>query len=207
MDKKYRKFFEYVKSVTPLSGSHGLDHTLRVTRLCKLIGQAEGADMDVLIPAALLHDIARPAEKERGIPHELEGARMAEELLTTMGYDPERIFLIAGAIRTHRYRSDERPATAEAKILSDADKLDALGAIGIARTFMRAGEHGGDIADAVDHFHDKLLNLSDLLYTPTGRRIAEERHIFLTNFIGELEAETELPADAARKEKKNENFF
>ena len=111
--------------------------------MCERIGREEHADMAVLIPAALLHDIARPLEKEHGIPHELEGARMAEAFLVSIRYDARCIPEITHAIRTHRYRSAEKPETLEARILSDADKLDALGAIGIARTFMRAGEHGG----------------------------------------------------------------
>ncbi len=171
-------------------GSHAFDHTLRVARLCELIGRSEGADPGILIPAALLHDIARPAEKARGVPHEIEGARVAEEYLGSIGYDPALIPAIAAAIRTHRFRSDEKPATPEAKILSDADKLDAMGAVGIARTFMRAGEHGGEMQDAVDHFHEKLLRLPDLLYTATAREIAADRHRFLTGFLRELEDET-----------------
>jgi uncharacterized protein len=190
MHDKFTPIREYVKTLAPPRGSHGLDHTERVARLCGQIGRAEHADPDVLVPAALLHDIARPLEKERGIPHEIEGARMAGEFLASIGYDPALIPAIGHAIRAHRFRSSERPETLEAQILSDADKLDAIGAAGIARTFLRAGEHGGDIRDGIAHFHEKLLMLKDLMYTKTGRRIAEERHRFLTGFLEALEAET-----------------
>ena len=191
MDPKMDKIHEYVRLVLSRSGSHGLDHIERVTAMCERIGNEEHADMGILIPAALLHDIARPLEKERGLPHEQEGARMAREFLTSIQYDARLIPAITHAIRAHRYRSTERPATPEAWILSDADKLDAMGAIGIARTFMRAGEHGGTIQDGLDHFQNKLLNLPGLMHTRTARRIADERSAFLTRFRDLLNEELE----------------
>jgi len=190
MDKKFDEIASFAERSGAEPGSHGFDHTLRVTRLCEFIGRREGADPGILIPAALLHDIARPAEKAQGVPHEIEGARMAGEFLRSTGYDPVLIPAIADAIRTHRFRSDEKPATLEAKILSDADKLDAMGAVGIARTFMRAGEHGGEMQNAIDHFHEKLLRLHDHLYTETALQIAADRHTFLTMFLRELEKGT-----------------
>ncbi|MDD1686336.1 HD domain-containing protein [Methanoregula sp.] len=192
MDPDIEIIRDHVRNVLNGSGSHGLDHIERVTALCEQIGREEHADMAILIPAALLHDIARPLEKEQGLPHEQEGARMAEEFLRSIQYDARCIPAIAAAIRTHRYRSKERPAAPEAQILSDADKLDALGAIGIARTFVRAGEHGGSIQDGIDHFHDKLLKLPDLMYTGTARRIARERHAFLVRFLAILEEELSI---------------
>ena len=179
----------YVKQVLGPSGSHGMDHTERVFSLCRFIGDKEDADMRILLPAALLHDIARPLERENGLSHETEGARIAGEYLTSIGYDPALIQPVTSAIRAHRFQSDVLPESLEAKILSDADKLDALGAMGIARTFLRAGEHGGGIDDAVSHFHDKLLKLKDRMYTKTGREIAEDRHTVLLAFLTELKKE------------------
>lgn len=179
----------HAESVLGRSGSHGMDHTERVFRLCRQIGNEEGADMRVLLPAALLHDIARPLEKEQGLPHESEGARMAEEFLVSIGYDTSLIPAITAAVRTHRFTTGDDPQAPEAKILSDADKLDAMGASGIARTFIRAGEHGGGIDDAVAHFNEKLLKLKDGMYTVTGRRIAAERHAILVSFLEALEQE------------------
>jgi uncharacterized protein len=189
MKENYETIRRYVKEVLGASGSHGLDHTDRVVGMCRVIGEKEHADMKILIPAALLHDIARPLEKTMGLPHEAEGARIAKSYLVLIHYDETRIPVICAAIRTHRFRSEEKPESREAKILSDADKLDALGAIGIARTFMRAAEHGGGIDDAVFHFHDKLLKLKDHLYTDTGRTIASDRHAFLVEFLAALEKE------------------
>jgi uncharacterized protein len=189
MDHAYNVIRDHVITELGTTGSHGMDHIDRVTRLCREIGNAEHADMAVLIPAALLHDIARPIEKARGIPHEEEGARIAEQYLMSIHYDTTRIPAIAGAIRTHRFRSTELPSTLEAKILSDADKLDAMGASGIARTFLQAGEHGGGIDNAVAHIHDKLLKLLNRMYTESGRRIAGTRHAFLVHFLTTLEEE------------------
>jgi uncharacterized protein len=149
--------------------------------------------MMVLLPAAFFHDIARPAEMEKGMPHEEVGARMAERYLRSVQYDEERIPKITHAIRTHRYRSIEKPETLEARILSDADKLDAMGAVGIARTFIHAGEHHGEIGDAVDHIHSKLLNLNGLMYTETAKKVAEERHRYLCIFVDKLTDEIALP--------------
>lgn len=179
----------YVETFFTQSGAHDLDHILRVTRLCGEIGRVEGADMRVLIPAALFHDIARPIEKETGIPHQDEGARIAEDYLREAGYNAGRIAAIVHAIRTHRFSTGPEPETLEAQVLSDADKLDAMGAVGIARTFMQAGEHGDGIEGAVGHFHEKLLKLKGLMYTDGAKEIAEERHAHLQEFVDSLEDE------------------
>lgn len=197
MDKKIDTIRHYVKSVFRQPGSHGLDHVLRVVYLCEVIGKEENADMMVLLPAALFHDIARPMEREKGMPHEEAGARMAERYLRSIQYDEESIQKITHAIRTHRYRSIEKPETLEARILSDADKLDAMGAVGIARTFIRAGEHSGEIRDAMDHIHNKLLNLHGLMYTETAKKLAEERHRYLCVFLETLTDEMSLPESLA----------
>jgi uncharacterized protein len=189
MDEEYEEIRTYVKGVLSRTGAHGFDHIERVTVMCERIGREEGADLSILIPAALLHDIARPLEEASGIPHEIGGARMAGEYLTSINYDARCIPTIVHAIRTHRYSTGESPATPEARILSDADKLDAMGASGIARTFLRAGEHGGTIEDGIAHFHDKLLHLPERMYTRTARRIARERHAVLTRFLDQLESE------------------
>lgn len=123
---------------------------------------------------------------------------MAESYLRSVRYPEECIPGIVHAIRAHRYSSGIAPGTLEARVLSDADNLDAMGAVGIARTFMQSGEQGRDIADATGHFHDKLLNLRDRMYTETARKIAEERHAFLVAFLDTLDDEmgARIPQDA-----------
>lgn len=196
VDEEMDTLLAYVETFFRQSGAHGLDHVLRVTRLCEEIGRAEGADMRILIPAALFHDIARPIEEETGVPHEEEGARIAEEFLGSTGYDTVRIPAIVHAIRTHRYSTGANPETLEAKILSDADKLDAMGAVGIARAFLQAGERGGDIEDADRHIHEKLLNLRGLISTGAAAAIADRRHALLQGFADALEEETGLTSGA-----------
>jgi uncharacterized protein len=199
MDEKIDRMYQHVRSVFRQPGSHGLDHTLRVVYLCEQIGNRERADMRIVLPAALFHDIARPLEEEKGITHEVEGARIAEQFLRSIRYEEELIQKIIHAIRSHRYRSVEKPETLEARILSDADKLDAMGAVGIARTFMRAGEHHGEIGDATSHIREKLLNLKSLMYTETARTIAEERDRVLHDFLETLTAEITIPGSPPEK--------
>lgn len=189
MDEEAALMLEHVRAALPGSGAHGFDHTLRVVRLCEEIGAREGADMAVLIPAALFHDIARPLEEETGVPHEEEGARMAETYLRSIHYPEDQIADIIHAIRAHRYSSGIAPETLEARVLSDADKLDAMGAIGIARTFLQSGERGDGILDATDHIRAKLLSLRGRMYTKTAREIAGERHAFLAEFLETLDGE------------------
>jgi len=190
MDSRVVAMQEYVRGAFADSGAHGFDHTLRVMMLCRVLGTREGADLQILIPAALFHDIARPIEEETGIPHEIKGAELAEAYLLSIDYPGDLTPGILHAILAHRYRSSKViPETLEAKILSDADKLDAMGAVGIARTFMQAGEEGGGIPDAVEHINEKLLNLKDRMHTESARKIATERHSFLLSFLERLEIE------------------
>ncbi|WP_363053835.1 MULTISPECIES: HD domain-containing protein [unclassified Methanoregula] len=189
----------YVEETMDRPGSHGIDHVLRVVHLCEMIGKEEHADLDVLIPAALFHDIARSVEEKEGIPHEIAGADHAERYLRSIGYDEDRIPAISHAIRSHRFSTGCEPETPEAKILSDADKLDAMGAVGIARTFIRAGEHRGEIRDGVDHIHTKLLHLGGLMYTGTAGKIACDRHAFLSLFLETLDREAALPESRRRE--------
>lgn len=189
MDEETAAMLDYVRTALRESGAHGFDHTGRVVRLCEQLGAREGADMAVLIPAALFHDIARPLEEETGVPHEEEGARIAAAYLRSVRCPEDRIAGIVHAIRAHRYSSGIAPETLEARVLSDADNLDAMGAVGIARTFLQAGERGGGIPDAIDHIREKLLNLKSRVYTESARSIAEERHAFLTTFLETLDGE------------------
>lgn len=182
-DERFSAMKKFVEETLNEPGSHGFDHTLRVTSLCIEIGTDEQANMDILLPAAIFHDIARPMEKKSGTPHEEEGAIMAECYLKSIQYPDEYIGPVIHAIKAHRFSTQLVPETLEAKILSDADKIDAIGAVGIARTFISAGERNGDITDAMDHIHEKLLNLKDLMYTQAGKRITETRHDFLVSFV------------------------
>lgn len=182
-------------------GSHDWDHTQRVYNLCMHIGKVEGADMKVLKIAAYLHDVGRAYQDEsRGaICHEEKGAEMARALLGKYRISNEHKANIIHCIRAHRFRGDCQPETLEAKVLFDADKLDAIGAIGIGRTFLFAGEVGAKLHNPCINPEDtepyteedtgyrefklKLSKIKDRMLTVEGRRMARERHAFMEMFF------------------------
>jgi len=188
-------------------GCHGPDHTERVHDLAMHIGRLMGAKLDILSAAALLHDIGRRHEMEkRGtICHAKKGAEMAEGILIGLGLPTEAIAAIIHCIETHRYRNDKVPQSLEAQILYDADKLDSIGAIGIGRAFLFAGQVGArlhnrasDITNTTSYsvedtayreFRVKLCKVKATMLTPEGRRIAHERHEFMEIFFRRLERE------------------
>lgn len=181
--------------------AHDFDHVLRVLALAERIARAEGADVEIVRTAALLHDVGRAEERRTGRSHALIGAEKARRILE--GHPPQLVEAVAHCIAAHRFREPPAPQTLEAQVLFDADKLDAIGAIGVARAYAMAGREGqplwGEVPPdyqdgAADHtpvheFRFKLSRLKDILYTPTARRIAEERHRFMVAFFQRLEQE------------------
>jgi len=192
-----------------MGGCHGPDHTERVHKTALHLGRLMEARLDVLSAAALLHDIGRMYEtREQGkICHAEKGAVLAREILEKLSFAPSTIDEIAHCIETHRYRGDNIPKTLEAKILYDADKLDSIGAVGIGRAFLFAGQmgaklHNGTDVDILDckpyskedtayrEFKFKMSKIKDRMLTLEGRRLAEERHVFMEVFFERLERET-----------------
>ena len=191
---------------------HGFDHILRVYKLAKRIAQAEGADLEIVRAAVLLHD-SKGATVEQSTEnrkeHHIASAEFAEEVLRADGWSSERIAAVQHAIRAHRFRHNgERPETLEAQCLFDADKLDVLGAIGAARTiaystqagqpvwsqpserFLSTGEKmPGEPHSAYHEYLFKLRKIKDQLFTPTGRHLAIDRTQFLAQFFDQLTAE------------------
>jgi len=166
---------------------HDDEHANRVKRIALMIGEKESADLKILEVSAELHDVERGKED-----HALRSAERAREILEELGFEGHFIEKVYHCISTHSFSGNEKPETIEAKILSDADKLDAIGAIGVARAFMYAGERGLGIDDVIMHFETKLLKLKDLLYTETAKKIAEKRHRFLLEFYRRIREEMEL---------------
>ena len=172
------------------SGGHGADHTLRVYRNSMAIAEGEICDPSIVALAALLHDAddhklfqtennanARAFLKAQGVPEETA----------------ERICEAVNSVSFSRNRG-RRPEMIEGKIVQDADRLDAIGAIGIARTFAYGGGHGRSLDESIAHFHEKLLLLKDGMNTETGKSFAEERHAFLLVFLSEYQKELkEIP--------------
>ena len=168
----------------PAHGCHGYEHTIRVVELCQRLGQTLDADMEVLLPAAILHDAGRPHEN-----HAEHGALIAEKILQDAGFNPGKVAAVIEAIRAHSFSAKLEAVSLEAKILSDADKLDALGAVGVYRTAMYSSELGRPVEDFMAHFDEKLLLLKDMLYTEAAVEVAERRHLFMERFLAEIRDE------------------
>ena len=193
--KKARSFFGEA------GASHGWDHTLRVSVLARRIGEIEGADMSVVMAAAFLHDIGRAMQDESGgrLCHARKGSEMAGPLVAELSLEQSQKENIIHCIRSHRFRKGDEPATLEAKVLFDADKLDSIGAIGVARAFAFAGEVGArlhcpdkdpfeTLAYSEDdtgyrEFKVKLEKVKDRMLTDEGRRMAVNRHSFMSAFF------------------------
>lgn len=200
---------------TESDAAHGFDHVLRVCRLAMRIAKEERADLEVVQAAALLHDVGRPTERATGACHAQVSAAMAREILEARSLPAERIEAVAKAIAQHRYRGSLAPESLEARVLFDADKLDAIGAIGVARAFAIAGTQGqhlwaevpeevterrpeegrDDLRNAehtpVHEFRFKLAKVRDRLFTQAGRRLAADRHRTMVAFFERLEREVE----------------
>jgi uncharacterized protein len=190
-----------------LRPSHGWDHVSRVVLLALKIGKKEKADLFIVEVAALLHDIARGEEdaSQGRVCHAARGAEVASEFLRTIGLSESEIKKIAHCISSHRYRGSAVPLTKEAKVLFDADKLDSIGAIGIGRAFLFAGEVGarlfnGDIDihqteayseedTAYREFMVKLRHVKTTLQTREGKRLAQGRHDFMEQYFKRLKEE------------------
>jgi uncharacterized protein len=189
------------KIFTGSRGSHDWEHTIRVHKLCKRIGTVEKVDMTVLLIAAYLHDIGRYHQDRRNgaVCHAQQGARMAHAVVKNLSLLKQRKENIIHCIRSHRFRGSHIPETREAKVLFDADKLDAIGAVGIARAFLFAGEVGARlhspgvrIEDTLPYTVDdtgyreykvKLCKIKDRMLTKQGKKIAESRHAFMEKFF------------------------
>jgi len=194
------------------SGCHDWTHVERVRNLALRIGKKEKADLKILEMSALLHDIARKKEiKNKGLfCHAKEGGKLARKILQKYNLEKGDIENITHCIETHRYRNNKVPATIEAKVLYDADKLDSIGAIGIARNFLFAGNAGSktlytgnekrlakakkDYAytkedSALLEYEIKLKYIKNKMMTREGKKIAKERHNFMVNFHKRFEKE------------------
>jgi uncharacterized protein len=188
--------------------AHDFDHVLRVLALTERLARAEEADIEIVRAAALLHDMSRADEDEtRGDDHAQMAAQRARAILIARGAALKQADAVAHAIAAHRFRSAIAPQTLEAKILFDADKLDSIGAIGIARAFALSGTlnqrlwsevapdavatHSQRNAQhtAVAEFVVKLSKVRERIFTATARQIAEERHAFMEEFFARLERE------------------
>jgi len=220
MEEKFEKIKEIVEK--ELSGScsaHQMDHVFRVYNLCLHLAKKERVDLDILQAAALLHDIARVKEDDDSTgktDHAVLSSNMAGPILRDFGFSEDKIKHVQDCIISHRYRTENEPQTIEAKILFDADKLDTIGAIGVARAFVWVGRNNaniyskpnleqyikenlggkinGRVQDKTSHspqieFETKLKFLEDKFYTKKAKELAQERIEYFKSFLNRLEKE------------------
>jgi len=169
------------------AGGHDAEHTMRVYKNTLRIAENESdCDIGIATLAALLHDV-----DDHKLFATVDNAN-ARAFLQAHELQQETIERICGVINSVSFsrNKDRRPSTPEGKVVQDADRLDALGAVGVARTFAYGGEHGRPMDDSIRHFHEKLLLLKSLMNTETGRQMAEKRHAFLEAFLEEYNDET-----------------
>ncbi len=210
VDSFIEKTAAHVMALMSGEGSgHDWFHVERVTRTARLLAEREGADQDVVQLAALLHDVGD--QKFHG-GDETVGPRMAREWLESHFLDPDVIDHVESIIRDLSFKGAGVPtpmSTVEGKCVQDADRLDAIGAIGIARAFAYGGYKGRELYDpavppqrhdsfeaykkssapTINHFYEKLLLLKDLMNTASARALAEERHKFMETFLDQFYAE------------------
>jgi len=179
------------------SSGHDPWHAMRVRDLAISIGKVIGADIDVVEAAALLHDIGHVSGRD---DHSQTGANLAGDLLFRAGFPADKIAPVTACIHDHHWlpgrAGDPKAPSLEYQAFADADRLDALGAIGIARVFAFGGAHqrplwnpdpSGAVGQygisSIHHFYDKLLRLPGDMYTGMGRRIATERVTVMRDFL------------------------
>lgn len=218
MEEAFQKIKEAVAKELSCS-AHDMDHVLRVYNLALHLAEGESVDLDVLKAAILLHDIARVKEDNDStgqIDHAILSAEMCVPILKKVNFPANKIKHVQDCIISHRYRTGNEAQTLEAKILFDADKLDALGVVSVARSFVWVGRNNariysdvdvdkyiknnlggkinGRIQDPTSHspqieYKTKLIFISKKLHTAKAKAICQERLKFLEDFLKRLEQE------------------
>lgn len=195
-----------VKEFMDDDSAHDFDHVMRVYKNAQKICKTEKADEKLVLSAALLHDIVSyPKSDKRSKMSSMESAKKSKLLLKKYDFSKEEILIISDAISDHSFSQNKTPSTLEGKILQDADRLDAIGAIGIARVFATGGSlkrpfyniddpfckarTPDDKTWTVDHFYQKLLKLESLMNTKSGKIEAKKRTQILEEFLNQLKDE------------------
>jgi uncharacterized protein len=202
----FDKLIEYVKKRLENDAAHDFEHIMRVLKNAKTIAQKEKADTRIIIASVLLHDIISYKKSDpRSKNSSIESAKESKKILKKYNFTQDEINIISDAIRDHSFSRGVIPQTLEGKILQDADRLDALGSIGIARTFAVGGAENrpfynkddpfckkrspDDKSWTLDHFYKKLLILEKTMNTKTGKMLARKRIKIMKKFLDELKKE------------------
>lgn len=195
-----------VKKKISNNPAHDFDHIMRVYKNADKLAKKEKGNRKLILSAALLHDIVNyPKSDKRSKNSSSESAMKAKKILAKYDFSNDEIKIITDAIRDHSFSKNKMPQTLEGKILQDADRLDAIGAIGIARTFAVSGSESrpfynnmdpfcskrnpDDQKWTVDHFYRKLLKLEKLMNTKSAKIEAKKRTKILKNFLSNLRDE------------------
>lgn len=199
----------FVRTHAAGDAAHDLAHVRRVVRAAEHVGSIEGANLSIVLPAAWLHDlVVLPKDAPDRRQASRRSAEAATAWLGSVAFPSDRLAAVAHAIEAHSFSAGVEPRTIEAAVVQDADRLDALGAIGVARLYATAGALGhalvhpddpvpskpptralDDLRWATDHFQTKLLRLPATMRTAAGRAEAERRAAFLHAFLDELRRE------------------
>jgi len=199
-------FIEFLTQLGSADRAHDIDHIERVVATARQLGKREGAELAVLEPAAWLHDCVsvakdHPQRKQAS----LLAADRAVEFLQEINYPSQHLSAIHHAIVAHSFSANIRPKSLEAKILQDADRMDALGAIGIARCILVGGKLNRQLYSSIDplcvdrepnddvytldHFFTKLLTLGESMQTQAAKAEAQRRSVYMRDFLVQLQSE------------------
>lgn len=209
LDEVQAKCRDFVRSGNPADAAHDLGHVLRVVANARRLGDIENADPWITLPAAWLHDCVAVAKDS---PRRAEGSRLAaaagREFLEGIAFPRGLLDAVGHAIEAHSWSAGIAPRTLEAKVVQDADRLDSLGAIGIARCLLVGGRISRPLCHAqdpfcegrepddrrytLDHFYAKLLKLPATMQTAAGREEAERRAAIMQRFLDDLRKEMAL---------------
>ena len=192
-DKLISTIKEFVIQNSEKNDIHGFDHVERVLKLSIAIGEKVDADLINLKIAVLLHDIGRIHEKKNKERrnHADISAELATQYLTSnkFNFSKKDTENITHCIQAHSFSNNITPKTLEAKILSDADKLDALGAIGLYRTIGFTLLRKGNLENVIEHLENKILKLKSRMFLDISKKIAKSREKLIINFYNEIREE------------------
>lgn len=201
-----KRFLDFYKSYTFEDASHDIFHFKRVWKTARLILENELADELIILAGCYFHDIV---SFEKNDPGRSESSKIAAkktgEILTELNFPSDKIEAVMHCVEAHSFSANIKPKTIEAKIVQDSDRMEALGAIGVARCFYTAGRMKSELFHpenplaenrtlndkkyALDHFQVKLLKLPETMQTESGKKLANERADVLMQFMNQLNSE------------------
>ncbi|MFG6246863.1 HD domain-containing protein [Vibrio diabolicus] len=200
------QFLEFMQQEMQVDAAHDISHVQRVVNTAKKLAMEEGADLSIVLPAAYLHDcFTYPKDHPNRKQSSIIAAKKAVAFLESIDYPQQYHDAIAHAIEAHSFSANIRPNTLEAKVVQDADRLDALGAIGITRCIQVSTEFDAQLYDdkdifaqqrelddkqfTLDHFQTKLFKIAETMNTESARREAQKRKTFMQTYLEQLHNE------------------